>query len=82
VWRTTLTLPPAPENVAPIGKIGVAIAGGVFDIKVDESGRCSDNPTEFNDDSFKENDQAVVWGVIRPFKDPPPSMIGRPALSV
>ena len=39
VWRTTLTLPPAPENVAPIRKIAVAIAGGVVEQPEDVVGQ-------------------------------------------
>lgn len=31
VWRTTLTLPPAPENIAPVRKIGLAISGGAVE---------------------------------------------------
>ena len=39
VWRTTLALPPAQENVAPIRKIAVAIAGGVVQQPEDVAGQ-------------------------------------------
>ena len=39
VWRTTLTLPPAPENIAPVRKIGLAISGGSVDFPEDVSGQ-------------------------------------------
>lgn len=31
VWRTTLRLPPAPANIAPVRKIGLAISGGALE---------------------------------------------------